>query len=162
MMLQSIKYWNPEFDKDEAFFSNECPTEPGTYAMVVKVTGNTDYNNKTAWVVFTLVADSGNTPNEKKNPEIVFNYEAGKTFYIGGEEKPTAPVSEGADYEFRYSSDESGYDSTEFPTVAGTYSLVVTVTENDTYNYFQNFHNPSPPAFRARIGTVPFRALFHY
>jgi len=73
-------------------------------------------------------------PVEKLNPEIVFNYEAGKTFYIGGEEKPTATVSEGADYEFRYSSDESGYDSTEFPTVAGTYSLVVTVTENDTYN----------------------------
>ena len=53
-------------------------------------------------------------------------------YYIGGAERPTVTVSEGADYVITYES-ESGYNSTEFPTEPGTYSLVVTVNENDLF-----------------------------
>ena len=75
------------------------------------------------------------TPVERVDPEITFNFTPGTTYTIGAEEKPTATVSEGADYVVTYSSDTTGYNSTEYPTVAGTYSIVVTVNQNDQYNY---------------------------
>ena len=51
---------------------------------------------------------------------------------IGSSDRPTVTVSEGADYVITYES-ESGYNSTEFPTEPGAYSLVVTVNENEVY-----------------------------
>ncbi len=118
------------YDKDEKFYSNEFPTEPGTYAMVVEVTGNEQYNGTTKWVVFKLVED---TPTEKVDPEIIFSIENGATVTLGVDAWPTATVSEGADYVTYFEQDEKRLD-TEFPTAPGTYSFIVEVTGNDQYN----------------------------
>ena len=50
-----------QYDKDEKFYSNEFPTELGTYAMVVNVQGNEEYNSRKHWVVFTLVEPTTKT-----------------------------------------------------------------------------------------------------
>jgi len=116
--------------------SEEYPTVAGTYSMVVSIEGNEEYNSKIAWRWFTLVANNDdNNPIEKQTPTITFNYTGGTTFVIGSDKRPTVTVSEGADYEITYSSDSTGYNSSEYPTEPGTYSLVVTVNENDLYTY---------------------------
>ena len=115
------------YEKDEVKVSDTLPTEPGTYSFIVEVEGNEQYNSVRLWRWFRLEA-----PSTKETATITFNYNAGDTFVIG-EEKPTVTVSEGADYYITYSSEETGYDSPEFPTEAGTYALVVTVEENETY-----------------------------
>ena len=116
------------FEQDEVYVSDTLPTTPGTYSFIVETEENDQYNSARVWRWFRLVE-----PSTKEDAVVTFNYEPGETFVIGGAEQPTVTVSEGADYVITYSSEESGYDSTEFPTVAGTYSLVVTINENDLY-----------------------------
>ena len=115
------------YEKDEVRVSDTLPTTPGIYSFIVEVEGNDQYNSVRLWRWFRLEA-----PTTKTEAEVTFNYEAGTTFYIGDETKPTVTISEGADYVITYES-ESGYNSTEYPTEAGTYSLVVTINENDLY-----------------------------
>ena len=114
--------------EESGYNSEEYPSTPGTYALVVTVNENELFAADKKWLWFRLVS------NEKSVPEIVFNYNAGKTFYLSSLERPTVTVSEGADYVITYSSDTTGYNSTQFPTEAGVYSLVVTVNENDLFN----------------------------
>ena len=115
------------YEQDEVKVSDTLPTTPGTYSFIVETEENDQYNAYRTYRWFRLVE-----PTTKETAEITFNYEAGTTYYIGGTERPTVTVSEGADYVITYES-EAGYNSTEFPTEAGTYSLVVTVNENDQY-----------------------------
>ena len=115
------------YEQDEKKVSDTLPTTPGTYSFIVEVEGNDQYNSLRVWRWFRLEA-----PSTKLEAEITFNYKAGTTFYIGSDERPTVTVSEGADYIIKYES-ETGYNSTEFPTEAGTYSLVVYVQENVIY-----------------------------
>ena len=116
------------YELDGAKVSDTLPTTPGTYSFIVETEENDQYNSARVWRWFRLVE-----PITKEDAVVTFNYEPGETFVIGGAEQPTVTVSEGADYVITYSSEESGYNSTEFPTVAGTYSLVVTINENDLY-----------------------------
>lgn len=117
------------YSSDESGYdSTEFPTVAGVYSLVVSFEGDSEYNAIHVWRWFVL---AGN----KETPTITFDYAAGTTFYIGSDVRPSATVSEGADYTITFSSDTSGYNSTEYPTVAGTYSLVVTVQENDKFSY---------------------------
>ena len=109
--------------------SEEYPTEPGTYSIVVDVTGNNEYNSISDHQWFQLVA-----PSTLPKPEIVFDFDPGTKFTIGSDVKPGVTVSEGADYTIHYSSDTTGYNSTEYPTEPGTYSIVVTVNDNENYS----------------------------
>ena len=115
------------FEQDEVFVSNTLPTTPGTYSFIVETEENDQYKASRTWRWFRLVE-----PSNKEDAVVTFNYEPGETFVIGGAERPTVTVSEGADYVITYES-ESGYNSTEFPQEAGAYSLVVTVNENDLF-----------------------------
>lgn len=78
-------------------------------------------------------------PIVKVDPVIEFSIESGTTLTIGESAIPTATVSEGANYTIHFSSDTTGYYSEEFPTEPGTYSIVVTVLESDTYNYLKDY-----------------------
>lgn len=127
ILPENIEYEITYSSDESGYNSSEFPTSSGVYSMVVRVKGNQEYNDLTTWRWFKLVGN-------KQAPSITFNYSGGTTFYIGSEERPTVSVSEGADYVITYSSDSSGYNSTEFPTVPGTYSLVVTVHENETFS----------------------------
>lgn len=108
--------------------SEEYPTKPGTYSMVVKYDGNERYNSINVWRYFYL-------KGEKETPEITFNYTGGTTFIIGSDLKPTANVSEGAKYTITYSSETTGYNSEEYPVEPGTYALVITVEEDENFYY---------------------------
>lgn len=119
-----------QYDQAEAFFSNEFPTVPGKYAMVVKVSGNDQYNGTTKWVTFTLIED---TPVEKVDPEVTFSIENGATVTLGVDDWPTATVTEGLEY-ITYFEQNGVKLKTEYPTEAGTYSFIVEVTGNDQYN----------------------------
>ena len=115
------------YEQNEVKVSDTLPTTPGTYSFIVEVEGNDQYNSLRVWRWFRLEA-----PSTKAEAEITFNYEAGTEYMIGSSDRPTVTVSEGADYVITYES-ESGYNSTEFPTEPGAYSLVVTVNENEVY-----------------------------
>lgn len=117
------------YSSDESGYdSEEFPSASGTYSMVINVIGNDKYNSLITWRWFILAG-------EKEAPVITFNYTGGTTFSLSSTDRPTVTVSEGADYTITYSSDTTGYDSEEFPTEPGTYSLVVVVTENEKYSY---------------------------
>ena len=109
------------------FYSYEELIPGFAYSLNVNVLENDLFKESSAWRWFRLAE-----PSTKAAAEITFNYEGGTTYYIGGTERPTVTVSEGADYVITYES-EAGYNSTEFPTEPGTYSLVVTVNENDLF-----------------------------
>ena len=118
------------YDKSEAFYSNDFPTEPGTYAMIVTVAATETHNAAKKWVVFTLVEA---TPGEKVDPEVVFTIENGASVTLGVDAWPSATVTEGLDYITYFEQDGKRLE-TEYPTVPDTYSFIVEVTGNDQYN----------------------------
>lgn len=95
-----------------------APVEPGTYALNVQVEQSEKYNEKHYFVWYKL------TSADKITPVITFDT---STIY------PTVTVSDDAPYTVHYEQNEQFY-STERPTEYGTYTMVVTVTEDDTYN----------------------------
>lgn len=73
---------------------------------------------------------------EKTDAVIGFNFENGVSFIKGAEEKPEFTVSEGAYYTIHFycESINKYFYSYEELEAGYTYSLVVTVNENDLYN----------------------------
>ena len=134
--------------------------EPGfAYSLVVEVIADDNFNGAKEYRWFNLLA----APSlDKLTATITFNYEPGTSYTIGSNERPTVTVTEGANYVITYSSDTTGYNSTEYPTVAGTYSLVVEVIADDNYNYSKEYRwfrlvedKPSPEVtFSIETGTT--------
>ena len=114
------------YNKGEEVYGTTYPTETGTYAMVVEVTGNDQYNDLKQWLVFKIVEN-------KLTPEISFSIENGTTLVIGKDAAPTVTVSDGLTYAVQYNLDGELY-SYELPTVPGTYAIFVTVEETETHN----------------------------
>ena len=116
------------YEQNEQFYSNERPTEYGTYTMVVTVTEDDTYNGVVAWVVFELE----DPDNVKVTPVVTFSIEA------GAEVAPGAPitytVSNGLVGTAQFDKDEVFYCAYEgvAPTEPGTYALVVNVAETET------------------------------
>ena len=117
-----------KYTSEAGYNSEEFPTEVGTYAMVVNVVGNEQYNSKEAYIVFTL-------EENKLTPEVTFSFEAGAKFNLNSNERPAVTVTEGLDYVVKYENDT--YNSEEFPEEAGGYSMVVYVTGNETYKEYK-------------------------
>ena len=120
-------------DKKQSFETYEELEAGYSYSLVVVINENDLYvaDAGTNWRWFTLKA----APTvERQDAEVTFNYSAGTSFVVGSDERPTVTVSEGAEYVVTYSSDATGYNSEEYPTEPGTYSLVVTIKENDKFN----------------------------
>ena len=116
------------YEQNEQFYSNERPTEYGTYTMVVTVTEDNTYNQVVNWVVFELEDPN----NVKTTPTITFSIEA------GAEVAPGAPItytiSDGLVGTAQFDKNDAFYCAYEgvAPSEEGTYALVVTVTETET------------------------------
>ena len=95
-----------------------APVEPGIYALNVQVEQSEKYNEKHYFVWYNL------TSANKITPVITFDT---STIY------PTVTVSDDAPYTIHYEQNGEFY-STERPTEYGTYTMVVTVNEDNTYN----------------------------
>ena len=108
-----------------------------TYALVVTVSENEKYNSLTIWCWFKLEAPLS---GDKENAIVTFNFEKGDSFTKGADEKPEFTVSEGADYTYHFycetkdlADEEAIFYSYEELEAGYSYSLVVTVNENDLY-----------------------------
>ncbi len=130
------------YEKDEAFYSNDAPTEAGTYAMVVSFAENSGYvakvdtaNGIKNWCVFTIREVTSETTAVRINFSETVAFE-----YDGQPHSPTivsftdaegneVALNEG-DYTVLYSSDDTGYSSTEAPTEAAYYAMAVTFTDS--------------------------------
>ena len=121
------------------FYSYE-ELEPGyNYSLVVTVNENDLFygNDGKDWRWFSLKA----APVEgKENAVVTFGFKAGTEFTVGDEEKPSFTISEGADYTYHYycedkdvAGEKATFDTYEELEPGYTYSLVVTVNENDLY-----------------------------
>ena len=124
------------YEKDELIMGNDFDslTEPGYYALVVNVTGNSEYNDYKAWVVFQLIGD-------RIDPQVVISIESGSTLYIGRHSAPTVTVApEGLEYEIFYTKDDGATNlGSQFPTTPGIYAVNVKVTGNIEYNDYATF-----------------------
>lgn len=128
----SVEYRNADTDE---FIGYSAPIDVGNYTLCVTVESTETTRETTRYCSFSIIASS----ESKATPTIVFEFEAGAIFTVG-----TAPTykitdTEGneitdADVIINYSSDTTGYNSSELPTVAGAYGLTITVNENDKYN----------------------------
>ena len=140
------------YEKDETVVASSFAeiTEAGTYALVVNVNGNEQYNDYKVWVVFKAVKQSN-----KVNPEISVSINNGSTLYIGVDSAPTVTVTPGdLQYEVFYTKDDGATNlGTEFPSEPGIYAINVKVFETDEYNYVSTFRwfNLEAPASQETI-----------
>ena len=133
--------YTAQYEQDEKFYSNEFPTEPGTYALVVKVTGNENYNGVTKWIVITLVEDTSTDPEEptpevQVNPTVKFSINNGASLIIGKSSAPTVTVPEGVEYVTYFELNEKKVADTweELCELgANTYSFILETRANSKY-----------------------------
>ena len=132
------------YEKDEAFYSNDAPTEAGTYAMVVSFAENSGYvakvdtaNGIKNWCVFTI-----NEPVE--DVKVIVKFSETVAFEYDGEQHSPTILSftdengnvleiPSSAYTIHYSSDTTGYNSPEAPTEVAWYSMVITFGDDSGY-----------------------------
>ena len=128
--------YSVRFEKNEMVVGTEFShlTEVGTYAIVVTVEGNEQYNTVTKWTTFKV---AGN----KLDATIEISIENGTTLYIGVDSAPTVSVTpEGLEYEIVYTKDDGAVElGSTLPTEPGTYAINVRVAETEEYNYTSAF-----------------------
>jgi len=140
----SADKYTVHYEKNEAFYSSEAPSESGTYAMVVTFVEGSGYvakvdtaNGIRNWCVFTI-----NAPVE----DVVVNVKFGSTVAFEYDGEPHSPtivsftdenggtleIPAGA-YTIHYSSDSTGYFSSEAPREVAWYSMVITFSDDSGY-----------------------------
>lgn len=140
----SADKYTVHYEKNEVFYSNEAPSESGTYAMVVTFAEGSGYaakvdtaNGIRNWCVFTI-----NAPVE----DVVVNVKFGSTVAFEYDGEPHSPtivsftdenggtleIPAGA-YTIHYSSDSTGYFSSEAPREVAWYSMVITFSDDSGY-----------------------------
>ncbi len=133
------------YEKDEAFYSSEAPSEAGTYAMVITFAEGSGYvakvdtaNGIKNWCVFTI----REVTTEKTAVRVNFS-ETVAFEYDGQPHTPTivsftdsagneVAVSE-ENYTVLYTSDDTGYSSAEAPIEAAYYAMTVTFNADSDY-----------------------------
>ena len=126
VLPDTVKY-EVHFEKDEAFYSDEAPTEVGYYAMVVVTEEDEVYGAYSDYVVFHIDA-----PITKLLPTIDFHGEEVYT-YDGEGHAPTVEVlPDTVKYEVHFEQNEAFY-SDEAPTEVGYYAMVVVTEEDEVY-----------------------------
>ncbi len=127
------------YEKNEVRYSSYedgLPNEIGEYVLVVEVSENDTYNYTKKWFVFNIVEKND---DNKITPTINFEFDAGTTFKTN--EIPSYKIIDESENEItdanvtiNYTSDDTGYNSTVFPTESGSYGITVTVNSSDKYN----------------------------
>ena len=128
--------YSVRFERNEAVVGStfNALTEVGTYAIIVTVNGNDEYNTVEKWTTFKV-------KGSKLDATIEVSIENGTTLYIGVDSAPTVTVTpSNLDYEIIYTKDDGAVElGSEFPTEPGTYAINVRVNETDEYNYTSTF-----------------------
>ena len=128
--------YSVRFEKNEAVVGStfSALTEVGTYAIIVTVNGNDEYNTVEKWTTFKV-------KGAKLDATIEVSIENGTTLYIGVDSAPTVTVTPSdLTYEIIYTKDDGAVElGSEFPTEPGTYAINVRVNETDEYNYTSTF-----------------------
>lgn len=120
------------FTKDDGAtnLGTEMPTTPGTYAYNVAVKENDAYNSSTSFFWF-IIANAG-----KVDP--VITADETEFYYDGNPHSPNLIAPDGVKFaETHYEQD--GTRLTNAPIEPGTYALVYTTIENDTYNAYSKW-----------------------
>lgn len=134
------------YEKDEQFYSNELPTEVGEYVIVVTLSDNANYEfitlshpvvYKKVWRFFEVV-DTTNVAITKV--DAVFSEVDGGYIFLGFVDEDGNSVDvDSSLYTVCYEKDEQFY-SNELPTLAGSYSIVVTFNETSNYEFITLSH----------------------
>ena len=128
--------YSVRFERNEAVVGStfNALTEVGTYAIIVTVNGNDEYNTVEKWTTFKV-------KGSKLDATIEVSIENGTTLYIGVDSAPTVTVTPSdLSYEIIYTKDDGAVElGSEFPTEPGTYAINVRVNETDEYNYTSTF-----------------------
>ena len=128
--------YSVRFERNEAVVGStfNALTEVGTYAIIVTVNGNDEYNTVEKWTTFKV-------KGSKLDATIEVSIENGTTLYIGVDSAPTVTVTPSdLTYEIIYTKDDGAVElGSEFPTEPGTYAINVRVGETDEYNYTSTF-----------------------
>ena len=118
------------YTKDEVYYSDEAPTEPGTYAYNVKVTQTDTYAEISAYYWYEI------TKADKVDPEITIDTNVFE--YDGNPHTPVLTPPDGVKFpDVHYEYNEQIIDYT--PTEPGIYSVVFTTEENDSYNSYHHW-----------------------
>ena len=118
------------YTKDEVYYSDEAPTEPGTYAYNVKVTQTDTYAEVSAYYWYEI------TNADKVDPEITIDTNVFE--YDGNSHTPVLTPPDGVEFaDIHYEYNEQIIDYT--PTEPGIYSVVFTTKENDSYNSYHHW-----------------------
>ena len=118
------------YTKDEVYYSDEAPTEPGTYAYNVKVTQTDTYAEVSAYYWYEI------TNADKVDPEITIDTNVFE--YDGNSHTPVLTPPDGVEFaDVHYEYNEQIIDYT--PTEPGIYSVVFTTKENDSYNSYHHW-----------------------
>lgn len=126
-------------DDGEIDLGATAPTEPGLYAVNVRIIENDEFvaplDNKKTWRWFEIVAKT-----EKQDAEISFSVASGTHFTYGEDYQIEVAVSNGADYEVYYTKDDGETNlGQNKPTEPGTYAINVAVKENALFNSSRAF-----------------------
>ena len=126
-------------DDGEVDLGATAPTEPGLYAVNVRIIENDEFvaplDNKKTWRWFEIVAKT-----EKQDAEISFSVASGTHFTYGEDYQIEVAVSNGADYEVYYTKDDGETNlGQNKPTEPGTYAINVAVKENALFNSSRAF-----------------------
>lgn len=126
-------------DDGETDLGATAPTEPGLYAVNVRIIENDEFvaplDNKKTWRWFEIVAKT-----EKQDAEISFSVASGTHFTYGEDYQIEVAVSNGADYEVYYTKDDGETNlGQNKPTEPGTYAINVAVKENALFNSSRAF-----------------------
>lgn len=136
-----------QYEQNEVLYSDEAPIEVGTYAMVVKFNEEGNYQSAYVhatrenphWITFTI----NPAPSvDQKIVDPVFENQTPYTYdgqphspvfvgFVDGEGN-TVEIPE-TEYTIHYSSETTGYYSSEAPTEVAYYGMVITF--NDTTKY---------------------------
>ena len=137
----NILLYSVQYEQDEVYVGTSLPTEPGTYALVVKLEDDANYefitlNNpnfkKVVWKVFTVKAPS---TGEVVKIDPVFAEENGALVLKGFvDAEGNAVELDSSLYLYEYSKDEVS-QGTVVPTEPGTYALSVTLADDANYEF---------------------------
>lgn len=123
------------YEQNEAFYSNDAPTEVGWYALIVEVEAGNGYAAARKWQTFEIKA-------AKAEPTVQFTFDAGTEFkYDGTGEAPNigaTVLEQGVEFNTYFEENEVNIGTT-IPTKPGTYSLIVETIENETYASVRKF-----------------------
>ncbi len=120
------------FTKDDGAtnLGTEMPTTPGTYAYNIVVNENDTYNSSSSFFWF-IIANA-----EKVDP--VITPDETEFYYDGNSHTPKLKAPNGVEFaETHY--EQNGTRLSSAPIEPGTYALVYTTIENDTYNAYSHW-----------------------